>query len=314
MEGFVPGLREGVLSLNEALRVVVYFLCVAGLILRVHRGRADAEGLTRPVLRAATVVALVATMPWWFGYGEKVFLTAADTIQTGYTEHPMRAAAMIREGTTEAGSGFSLRRLEESYFRATFWAGTKMVIWLGTLLQFPFLLLQHVLKLLCLLFMPVALGLFMVPSLEGLAVRYLQQSCAVLAWPVGFAVTELVGYHLWTAFYQNMMVALDLTAGKLDASSIASLLGGLLGALWLIIGTLATPFLMQSLFCSGVPMSHGARPALASIASMQQVFFLAAAMKSGGATAALAMGRSAVAAGTAAGRASDGPPKARTSI
>lgn len=314
MEGFVPGLREAVLSLNEALRVVVYFLCVAGLILRVHRGRADAEGLTRPVLRAAAVVALIATMPWWFGYGEKVFLTVADTIQTGYTEHPMRAAAMIREGTTDAGSGFSLRRLEESYFRATFWAATKLIIWLGTLLQFPFLLLQHVLKLLCLLFMPVVLGLFMVPSLEGLAVRYLQQTCAVLAWPVGFAVTELVGYHLWTAFYQNMMVALGLTAGTLDASSMASLLGGLLGALWLIIGTLATPFLMQSLFCSGVPMSHGARPALASIASMQQVFFLAAAIKAGGATAALAMGRSAVAAGAAAGRASDGPPKARTSI
>lgn len=203
-------MREAVLSLTETLRVVVYFLCVAGLMLRVHRGRAGLESLTRPVLRAVAVVALVATMPWWFGYSEKIFLTVADTIQTGYTEHPMRAAAMIREGTTDTNAGFSLRRLEESYFRATFWAATKLIIWLGTLLQFPFLLLQHVLKLLCLLFMPVVLGLFMVPSLEGLAVRYLQQTCAVLAWPVGFAVTELVAYHLWTAFYQNMMVALDL--------------------------------------------------------------------------------------------------------
>ena len=314
MDGFVPGLRESVLSLNEALRVVVYFLCVAGLILRVHRGRPDLESLTRPVVRAVGVVALVATMPWWFGYGERVFLTVADTVQSGYAEHPMRAAGMIRERTTETGSGFSLRRLEESYFRATLWASAKIIIWIGTMLQLPFLLLQHILKLLCLLFLPVVIGLFMVPSLEGLALRYLQQTCAVLAWPVGFAVTELVAYYLGTSLTQNLMAALGVTGEQLDPSSMASLLGGLFASLWLIVGTLATPFLMQMLFCSGVPMSHGARPALASIASMQQVFFLAAAMKSGGATAALAIGRSAVSAAGAAGKSSDGPPKARTTI
>lgn len=314
MDGFVPGLRESVLSLNETLRVVVYFLCVAGFMLRVHRARPDLETLARPVVRAVGVVALVATMSWWFGYGERVFLSVANTIQTGYTEHPMQAAGQIRERTTEPGSTFSLRRLEESYFRAMLWASAKIIIWVGTMLQLPFLLLQHILKLLCLLFLPVVLGLFMVPTLEGLAVRYLQQTCAVLAWPVGFAVTELVAYYLGTSLNQNLMAALGVSGQQLDPSSLASLLGGLFASLWLIVGTLATPFLMQMLFCSGVPMSHGARPALASIASMQQVFFLAAALKSGGATAALAIGRSSVSATGAAGQASDGPPKARTTI
>jgi hypothetical protein len=285
-------------------------------MLRVHRARPDLESVARPVVRAVAVVVMVATLPWWFGYSERLFLTVADTIQQDYAEHPMRAATMIRERTTETGSTFSLRRLEESYFRATLWAGSRIIIFLGTLIQFPFLLLQHILKLLCLLFLPVVLGLFMLPSLEGLALRYLQQTCAVLAWPVGFAVTELVAYHLGTSLNQNMMSALGISAHELDPSSMASLLGGILGTLWLIVGTLATPVLMQMLFCSGVPLSAGSQTGYATIAGLQQVLFLVSSLKTGGASAALAVGRTAVTAANVVGqsRNNDGPPKARTTI
>jgi hypothetical protein len=228
----------------------------------------------------------------------------------------MRAATLIREQTTESGSTFSLRRLEESYYRASLWAASKFVILVGTVLQLPLLLLQHVLKLLCLLFLPVALGLFMVPSLEGLAVRYLQQTCAVLAWPIGFAVTELVAYHLVTSFDQSVAGTLGLTATKIDASSLANLLGDLLGALWLIMGTLATPVLMQMLFCSGVPWSDGSRTALGTLGEVKQAVMLASAVKTGGTSAVLAIGQ--VAQAGAASRTkpprSDGPPKARTTI
>lgn len=281
MENFAPGLREGVLSLTDALRVMVYFVCVAGLMIQVQQARTDPEGLTRPMVRAIVVVGLVATLPYWFGFTERVFLGVADTVQDGYTQHPMRAASKLRAAVA-SDSEFSLRRIGESLYRAVLDGSVKLVVLTASLLQVPLLILQFVLKLLCYLFLPVALALYMIPSQAQLATRYVQQTVAILAWPVGFAVTELVAYHLITGYTDNLAVAYDLTPGEIDAASFGSLLGGLVGALWLIIGSIATPFLMQGLICSGSPMSGGGSTALHQLYALQQLTYMVKTMKTAG--------------------------------
>lgn len=284
MDGFAPGLREGVLSLSVTLRVAVFFLCVAGLMLQIHAARDGFEGIIRPLLRAVVVIALLATLPTWFEFTERSFLSIANVIEPGYTDHPMRAATLLRKTIQESNaSTFSLRRIGESLYRAYMWALAKLIVLLGSVLQLPFLLLQYVLKFLCYLFLPIALGLFMIPSLSSLAVRYLQQTLAVLAWPVGFAVTELVAYHLITGYITNMAVGYGLTPGQLDPSSLASEVGGILGSLWLVLGTIATPFLMQMLFCSGAPITAGGQSGLQQLYTMQQVLWMVKSIKTGGA-------------------------------
>ena len=285
MENFAPGLRESILSLTDALRLIVFFVCVVGLVLQIQQARADVEGLTRPLIRATVIVGLVATLPHWFGFTERVFLTVANTVHEGYTEHPMRTAARLRETVSGSGTDFSLRRIGESVYQAFLYGAAKLVVLIGSLLQLPFLVLQFVLKLLCYLFLPIALGFFMIPSQAQLATRYVQQTLAVLAWPVGFAVTELVAYHLLTAYADNLATAYDLTPGEIDAASFASLLGGLLAALWLVIGTIATPFLMQGLICSGSPISGGGGTALQQLFALQQIAAVMKTIKTGGAAA-----------------------------
>ena len=63
MENFAPGLRESILSLTDALRAIVFFVCVVGLVLQIQQARADMEGFTRPFVRATVIVGLVATLP-----------------------------------------------------------------------------------------------------------------------------------------------------------------------------------------------------------------------------------------------------------
>jgi len=311
MENFAPGLRESILSLTEALRVIVYFVCVVGFMLQVQQARADTEGLTRPIVRAAVVIGLVATLPYWFGFTEKVFLSVADAVQTGYTEHPMRTAAKLRDTVSGSGTEFSLRRIGETLYQAFLYGSIKLVVLIASLLQLPFLVLQFVLKLLCYLFLPVALALYMIPSQAQLATRYVQQTLAVLAWPVGFAVTELVAYHLLTAYADNLATAYGLTPGEIDAASFASLLGGLLAALWLIIGTIATPFLMQGLICSGSPVSGGGGAALQQLYTLQQIAYMVKTIKSAGVAApALAASAAAKAGGSSGGGGGMPPPPA----
>lgn len=285
MENFAPGLREGVMTLTVSLRFIVFFLCVAGLMLQVQRARGEVEMLAGPIVRAVVIVGLVATLPHWFGFTEKLFLSLADTVNAGYTEHPMQSASRLRETVADSASEFSLRRIGESFYKAFLFGAAKLVVLVASLLQLPFLLLQFILKLLCYLFLPVALGLFMIPSQASLAAKYVQQTLAVLAWPVGFAVTELVAYHLLTAYATNLAAAYGLTPGEIDAASFGSLLGGLLAAIWVVLGTVGTPFLMQALICSGSPLTGGGSSSLQQLYALHQVAWLVKAIKTGGAAA-----------------------------
>lgn len=288
MDNFAPGLRESVLGLTNILRVIVFFICVVGLIAHVQQSRGDIEGLIRPIIRAAVIVGLVATLPYWFGFTERVFLSVADTVHENYTQHPMEAAAKLRATVVDNASEFSLRRIGESVYRAFLYGSVKVVVLIASLLQLPFLLLQFMLKLLCYLFLPAALALYMIPSQAQLATRYVQQTLAIFAWPIGFAVTELVAYHLLTAYGQNLAVAYDLVPGEINAASFGSLIGGLLGALWLILGTIATPFLMQALICSGSPMSGGGQAAMQQLYAIHQIAWMVKSLKTAGAAAPIA--------------------------
>lgn len=314
MDNFMPGFRGNILALAVELRVVVFFVCVAGLVVQVGKARTEMESLMEPVVRAVVIVALVATLPYWFEFTERLFLGIADTVNRGYAEHPMQAATLVRDTVKDSGNAFSLTRIHESFYQAFLWAAAKLVVLIGSVLQLPFLLLQYILKLLCYLFLPVALALFMVPALASLAVRYLQQTLAVLAWPVGFAVTELVTFNLVVAWQTNLAQATGVAPGQVDAASLASLLGGLLGALWLVIGTLGTPFLMQMLFCSGAPISGGGQSALQQLYTMQQVAWMVKSLKTGGAAAAVMVARKGAGAtggGDGGGTAGSGPAAMR---
>lgn len=308
MENFAPGLREAILGLSDSLRFIVFFIGVTGLMLEVQRARAEMESLIRPIVRCVLVVGMVATLPHWFGFTEKIFLHVANTVNERYTEHPMQAATLLRDSVAENPDEFSLRRVGESLYRACLWAAAKLVVLVASLLQLPFLLLQYLLKLLCYLFLPVALGLMLIPSLASLGVRYVQQTIAVLAWPVGFAVTELVAYHLLIAYQTNLATAYGIAPGEINAASYASLLGGLLAALWLILGTLGTPFLMQALICSGSPLSAGGTSGMQQLYAIQQIAWMIKSFKTGGAALPAAVAKAATSSSSKPGGPSFPPP------
>ncbi len=308
MDNFAPGLRGAVVGLTDTLRFVVFFVAVVGLMLQVQRARADMESIVRPIVRATLIVGLIATLPYWFAFTEKIFLGVADIVNDRYTERPMQAAGLLRDSMAENATDFSLRRIGESLYRAVLWAAAKLVVLVASVLQLPFLLLQYLLKLLCYLFLPVALALMMVPSLTSLGVRYVQQTIAVLAWPVGFAVTELVAFQLITSYHTNLAMAVGIAEGRVDAASFTSLLGGLLGALWLILGTIGTPFLMQALICSGSPLTAGGAAGVQQLLALHQVVWAIKALKTGGAALPAAAAAAAVSSSGGAGGKPGSPP------
>ena len=202
MEIFLPTLETKMTALVGALRFIVFAIMVVGFVAFAASQRTGSTGLFITFAKAIVIVAAVAFLDQWFPKIEGFFLDVANYVDPGYKENPTSSADTIRESTTDNPEGheWSWRHLNESIYQAVSRALANVFIYVGTLITVPMLILQYVLRWLLYLLTPFMLALFMVPGLGGIAVRFFQQVLAILAWPVGFAITNLVALAVWTDF------------------------------------------------------------------------------------------------------------------
>ena len=252
MDIFLPTLEGKMVALVGALRFIVFTIMVAGLMAHFSRERVQGSVALMVLFKASVVVAVIAFQSTWFPQVEKLFLSVADYIDPGYNEHPTAAADTIRESTTTnpEGQEWSWRRLNESIYQAMSNAMANIFIYVGTLITVPMLILQYVLRWILYLLTPFMLALFIVPGFGGIAVRFLQQLLAILAWPVGFAITNLVALAVWHDF-RNAVGANPATVGDVMYSPLLTFMGGILATIMIIVGMLSTPIVMQALFAQG---------------------------------------------------------------
>ena len=123
-------------------------------------------------------------------------------------------------------------------------------IYIGTLVTVPMHILQYVLRWLLYLITPFVLAVLMVPGFGGIAVRFFQQILAIFAWPIGFALTNLVALAVWTDF-RDAVGPNPATFGDAMYSPLLSFMGGILATVMILVGMLSTPVVMQMLFSQG---------------------------------------------------------------
>ncbi|MGH7955629.1 MAG: hypothetical protein ACREH8_01290, partial [Opitutaceae bacterium] len=239
-------------ALVGAFRFIVFAIMVAGLIAYAAAARTGSTGLFSVIAKAVVIVAAFAYMDAWFPKVERLFLTIAEQIDPGYNDNPTSASQTIRESTTDNPEGreWSWRNINESIYQAVSRALANVFIYVGTLIAVPMHILQYVLRWLLYLITPFMLALFMVPGLGGIAVRFFQQVLAILAWPVGFALTNLVALAVWTDF-RGAVGPNPATMGDALYSPLLTFMGGILATIMIIVGMISTPVVMQALFAQG---------------------------------------------------------------
>lgn len=253
MEIYLPTLESKMIALVGAFRIIVFAIMVVGLVAYAASGRAQSSAdLFVPLAKAIVIVAAVAYMDTWFPKVESVFLAVAEQVDPGYNENPTASSDTIRQSTTTnpEGKEWSWRHLNESIYQAVSQAIANIFIYVGTLITVPMLILQYVLRWLLYLITPFMLALLMVPGFGGIAVRFFQQVLAIMAWPVGFALTNLVALAVWTDF-RNAVGANPTTAGDVLYSPLLTFMGGILATIMIVVGMLSTPVVMQALFAQG---------------------------------------------------------------
>jgi hypothetical protein len=252
MEIYLPTLESKMVALVGAFRFIVFAIMVVGLVAYASGRHGQGTGLFFALAKAIVIVAAVATMDIWFPKVEQFFLSVAEYIDPGYNENPTSASDTIRESTTDnpEGQEWSWRQINESIYRAMSRAMANIFIYVGTLITVPMLILQYVLRWLLYLLTPFMLALIMVPGFGGIAVRFFQQVLAMMAWPIGFALTNLVALAVWNDF-RSAVGANPANLAEVAYSPLLTLMGGILATIMIIVGMVSTPVVMQALFAQG---------------------------------------------------------------
>ena len=257
----VPNLQPMVEALSQQLQFVCYFILTAAIVVRTGRGSTSVGQLVRPIATNIILCGIIATLPFWFNLVRDEFWNIAVSIRTKFTGSVDGTGAALMQLIQPPSTGIDWLDVGNSLMKAVQYALGWLIVWIGGLIQLPMMIVQFVMECLCYLFLPIAISLFAFESTKGLAIRYVQQTLAVLAWPIGFAVVDLVGYSLLTSG-TSVLSAGALASGVATGFTPAKLVIGGIVAVWLILGSLVTPIVMQMLFCSGTPMSSAVSHAI----------------------------------------------------
>jgi hypothetical protein len=250
----VPNLQPMVEDLSVQLRFICFFVLTAAIVVRTGRGSMSIGQLVRPIVTNIILCGIIATLPMWFNLIRDEFWNIAVAIRKEFTGSVDGTGAALMQLIQPPDNGIDWLDVGNSLMKAVQYALGWLIVWIGGLIQLPMMIVQFVMECLCYLFLPIAISLFAFDSTKGLAIRYVQQTLAILAWPIGFAVVDLVGYSLLTSG-TSVVSAGALAAGLATGFTPAKLVIGGIVAVWLILGSLVTPIVMQMLFCSGTPMS-----------------------------------------------------------
>jgi hypothetical protein len=257
----VPNLQPMVEDLSQQLRFICYFVLTAAIVVRTGRGSTSIGQLVRPIVTNIILCGIIATLSMWFNLIRDEFWNIAVSIRTEFTGSVDGTGTALMQLIQPPDTGIDWLDVGNSLMKAVQYALGWLIVWIGGLIQLPMMIVQFVMECLCYLFLPIAISLFAFESTKGLAIRYVQQTLAILAWPIGFAVVDLVGYSLLTSG-TSVVSAGALAAGLATGFTPAKLVIGGIVAVWLILGSLVTPIVMQMLFCSGTPMSSAVGQAI----------------------------------------------------
>jgi hypothetical protein len=257
----VPNLQPMVEDLSIQLRFICFFVLTAAIVVRTGQGSMSIAQLVRPIVTNIILCGIIATLPVWFNLIRDEFWNIAVAIRKEFTGSVDGTGAALMQLIQPPDNGIDWLDVGNSLMKAVQYALGWLIVWIGGLIQLPMMIVQFVMECLCYLFLPIAISLFAFDTTKGLAIRYVQQTLAILAWPIGFAVVDLVGYSLLTSA-GSAASAGALAAGLATGFTPVKLVIGGIVAIWLILGSLVTPIVMQMLFCSGTPMSSAVGQAI----------------------------------------------------
>lgn len=244
----------------DALRIEIYsvmfILCLAGYFMRVWQTRSEPNTHFMVIPHIALLIVFGAAFPHMRPLFQTLFYTPAEKLSEvsslfqlneamNYFDRQVAAAPESNDSILGYLGDFTWNFFEMSRRAIVSWFFTGLYIVLATiagLIATPFYFLQLTLVETCFAFSPIAFGCMAVPALREKGVGFLTMLASIMAWPMGFAIV---------AAMTNIALSAFPAASGVGGLALGPLIGTIVGAAVMLVGTLMVPPTAFYLFMHG---------------------------------------------------------------
>jgi len=246
-----PALDSKLYWLYKTLTLFSFAILMAGLIKKVSDEEISATAMIKTLVTVMLLVLIIANGKFVFDRANKFFWDIAEGIQSGYAEEPFASAATFLESTEDKKKNLIQSLFEAGIYQCIVLGIGKLLVKILSLLQVVLLAVQYFLVRLAYIAVPVVLPFFMFQSMSQVAMQFVIQTLTIMAWPVGFAVANVMADKMLDGFSLSNPTGSENVNFKELATIAGSFLTTFIAVLVSGVGTILTPVITYQLFAAG---------------------------------------------------------------
>lgn len=255
-----PALNYKFQTLHNAFMMFSFIILTLGLITKVSHAGNSGIAMFKPLVTVMILCLMIANAKGMFNFAQKFFMDIAVDIKPGYEEGPLTSVANAIKVPDEAKKNFIQSLFAENVYQSILLAMGKILINFCRLLQLPLIAVQYFLIRTAFIVSPIILSFFMFPTMRQVATRFAVQTLTIMAWPIGFAITNVMADKMLESF-SNPVIQANVF-GNVSGTVVGNLQTALLAAIVAGIGTVLTPVVMHQLFSAGAGLVESVGSAL----------------------------------------------------
>lgn len=237
IETSFPALFQQAIEFHDTIKPIALLLVTFGLIIRGLQGmNGDIGKMWGGLITTVIIAILIPTLPGIINQIQLAAYTLIDATGANPSDTGEKFGNLIVGETADEDVGIIDIIFHErgGIGRAVIYAILSVASFLALVIQYIFFIAQQFLVTYGIALSPVFLAMFMNDSLKGIAVKYFLGLTAVLMWPMGWGLADIVTGEL-----------LERAAGSNTIFSIVAI------SVWLLLTTIAAPLVMNIVVTNG---------------------------------------------------------------
>jgi len=237
IETSFPALFQQALEFHDTIKPIAILLVTFGLIIRGFQGmKGDINRVWEGVVTTVIIAILIPTLPEIINQMQLAAYSLVEVTGANPSATGEKFGNLIVGETSDEDVGFIDIILHErgGIGRALIYSLLHVVSFFALVIQYIFFIAQQFLITYGIALSPVFLAMFMSESLKGIAVKYFLGLVAVIMWPLGWGLADIVTSE-W----------LERAAGSSTIFSVVAI------SVWLLLTTIASPLVMNIVVTNG---------------------------------------------------------------
>lgn len=251
---FFPGLYDQAIELNGTLLPIALILATFGIIAYGIKGmNGDVNGMTRGLASTLVVAILIPLMPDLVNEVQLLAHSLVEEMGANPSGNSQQFGKLIvgktSDGEAEVGFFDILTDSKGGFGKAMLYLILLLTSFFALVIQYLFFIAQQVLVIYGIAAAPIFLAALLVSALREIATKYFLSLVAVALWPLGWAFADLVTSELLQQAADAEIKSQYLPGFVLRTTQ--SLFFAFTVSIWLIVSTIAAPYVVSKVVTSG---------------------------------------------------------------